>query len=56
VKVTLETASVDSNHAERDKHLRSEDFLNVSKHPTGDLRVHLGQIRPVRVRLISRAT
>lgn len=34
VKVTLNTASVDSNHAERDKHLRSGDFLNVDKHPT----------------------
>jgi polyisoprenoid-binding protein YceI len=34
VNVTLNTASVDSNHAERDKHLRSADFLNVSKHPT----------------------
>lgn len=33
VEVTINTASVDSNHAERDKHLRSEDFLNVSKHP-----------------------
>jgi polyisoprenoid-binding protein YceI len=34
VKVTLDTASVDTNHAERDKHLRSGDFLNVGKHPT----------------------
>ncbi|MEO4048642.1 YceI family protein [Pseudomonas sp. CAU 1711] len=34
VKVSINTASVDSNHAERDKHLRSGDFLNVDKHPT----------------------
>lgn len=34
VNVTIKTASVDSNHAERDKHLRSADFLNVSKFPT----------------------
>ncbi|HAW61908.1 MAG TPA: YceI family protein [Pseudomonas sp.] len=34
VNVTLKTASVDTNHAERDKHLRSDDFLNVAKHPT----------------------
>ncbi|HSX86637.1 MAG TPA: YceI family protein [Pseudomonas sp.] len=34
VKVSLNTASVDTNHAERDKHLRSGDFLNVDKHPT----------------------
>tara|TARA_R110002020_G_scaffold142060_5_gene314084 strand:+ start:34264 stop:34839 length:576 start_codon:yes stop_codon:yes gene_type:complete len=33
VSVTINTASVDSNHAERDKHLRSDDFLNVDKHP-----------------------
>jgi len=34
VKVTINTNSVDTNHAERDKHLRSGDFLNVSKNPT----------------------
>lgn len=34
VNVTIKTASVDSNHAERDKHLRGSDFLNVSKYPT----------------------
>lgn len=34
VNVILKTASVDTNHAERDKHLRSGDFLNVDKHPT----------------------
>lgn len=34
VNVTINTTSVDSNHAERDKHLRGSDFLNVSKHPT----------------------
>ena len=33
VNVTLRTASLDSNHAERDKHLRSAEFLNTSKHP-----------------------
>lgn len=33
VAVTIKTASVDSNHAERDKHLRSDDFLDVSKYP-----------------------
>ncbi len=34
VKVTINTASIDSNQAERDKHLRSDDFLNVAKYPT----------------------
>ncbi|MFC3608323.1 YceI family protein [Stutzerimonas tarimensis] len=34
VQVTLNTASIDSNHAERDRHLRSADFLNASQHPT----------------------
>lgn len=33
VNVTIKTGSVDTNHAERDKHLRSADFLNVSKFP-----------------------
>ena len=33
VEVEIDTASVDTNHAERDKHLRSKDFLNVDAHP-----------------------
>ncbi len=33
VSVEIDTASIDSNHAERDKHLRSDDFLDVSKYP-----------------------
>ena len=33
VKVTIDTASIDSNHAERDKHLRGEDFLDVAEYP-----------------------
>ena len=33
VSVTIDTTSVDSNHAERDKHIRSEDFLSVDKFP-----------------------
>lgn len=33
VQVSIRTASLDSNHAERDKHLRSADFLNVGAHP-----------------------
>ena len=33
VQVTINTASVDSNHEERDEHLRSDDFLNVEEHP-----------------------
>lgn len=33
VDVTINTSSIDTNHAERDKHLRSADFLNTSKNP-----------------------
>jgi polyisoprenoid-binding protein YceI len=33
VNVTIDTGSINSNHAERDKHLRSPDFLNVEKFP-----------------------
>jgi len=33
VLVEIDTASIDSNHAERDKHLRGEDFLHVDKYP-----------------------
>ena len=34
IEMTVETNSVNSNHTARDKHLRSDDFLNVSAHPT----------------------
>lgn len=33
IMVEVDTASVDSNHAERDKHLRNDDFLDVGKFP-----------------------
>ena len=33
VSVTINTRSLDSNHAERDKVLRGADFLEVSKYP-----------------------
>ncbi|WP_286806709.1 MULTISPECIES: YceI family protein [unclassified Marinimicrobium] len=32
ITVTVDTSSIDSNHAERDKHLRSDDFLSTDKH------------------------
>lgn len=34
VNVTIDARSIDTNHAERDKHLRSDDFFNVDSHPT----------------------
>lgn len=34
VVVTVDTTSLDSNHAERDKHIRSADFLNVAQFST----------------------
>ncbi|WP_421869383.1 YceI family protein [Motiliproteus sp.] len=60
IDITINTASVDSNHAERDKHLRSDDFLDVKKYPTatfkstgfdgkmlnGDLTLH-GVTKPI---------
>ena len=33
VKVEVNTDSIDSNHAERDKHLRSKDFLDTGAYP-----------------------
>lgn len=34
VQVNIDTTSLNSNHAERDKHLRGADFLDVAKFPT----------------------
>ena len=33
ISVKIDTTSIDSNHAERDKHLKSKDFLSVDKYP-----------------------
>ncbi|WP_271270964.1 YceI family protein [Aliamphritea hakodatensis] len=66
VEVEINTASVDSNHAERDKHLRSGDFLDVDTYPkasfkstgfsadngvlSGDLTLH-GVTKPVEIQV-----
>jgi polyisoprenoid-binding protein YceI len=34
VEVIIDPASVNTDHAKRDDHLRGEDFFNVAKHPT----------------------
>lgn len=34
VSVEIDTNSINSNHAERDKHLRGKDFLETDKFPT----------------------
>lgn len=34
VEVTLDAASVNTDHAKRDDHLRSEDFFDVARYPT----------------------
>lgn len=34
ITVSVDTASFDSNHAKRDKHVRSDDFLDVNKFTT----------------------
>lgn len=34
VKVEIDTTSIDTNHAERDKHLRAADLLDTDKFPT----------------------
>ena len=33
ISINIDTASLDTNHARRDKHLRSDDFLDVAKYP-----------------------
>ncbi|MBF0213860.1 MAG: YceI family protein [Magnetococcales bacterium] len=36
IQITVETGSVDSNHAERDKHLKGKDFLDVDRFPKAE--------------------
>ncbi|MEE2000593.1 YceI family protein [Alkalimonas sp. MEB108] len=38
IALTIDTNSIDSNHQERDQHLRSADFLNVEAHPQAHFR------------------
>ncbi|MBH0056543.1 YceI family protein [Pseudoalteromonas sp. SWXJZ94C] len=38
IMVNIDTTSLDSNHAERDKHLRGKEFLNVDKFPTASFK------------------
>ena len=38
INVVVETDSIDSNWAERDKHLRNEDFLDVEKFPKAEFK------------------
>lgn len=38
ISVEIDTNSVNSNHAERDKHIRSADFLDVAKFPTASFK------------------
>ena len=38
VSVEINTASLNSNHAERDKHLRGDDFLDVKKYPKAEFK------------------
>ncbi|MGM0413274.1 MAG: YceI family protein [Pseudomonadota bacterium] len=33
IEVNIDTASIDSNHAERDKHLRGDEFFHVDEYP-----------------------
>lgn len=33
VDISIDMNSIDTNHAERDKHLRSDDFFDVEKYP-----------------------
>ncbi len=34
ISLTINVGSLDTNHAERDKHLRSDKFLDVAQYPT----------------------
>lgn len=38
ISVVIDTNSIDSNHAERDKHLRGKDFLDVKTFPTASFK------------------
>lgn len=37
-EITIDVASIDTNHAERDKHLRGDDFFDVARYPQATFR------------------
>ncbi len=54
ILITVNTDSVFTNHEKRDAHLRSPDFLNVSKYPVmtfssdfTDLNIRIGLTKPI---------
>ncbi|MBF0342580.1 MAG: YceI family protein [Magnetococcales bacterium] len=38
LQVTVDTTSIDTNHAERDKHLKSKDFLDTEHFPKAEFK------------------
>jgi polyisoprenoid-binding protein YceI len=36
VRINIDMASIDSNHAARDKHIRSDDYLDTSRYPQAE--------------------
>eukprot|EP00764_Aduncisulcus_paluster_P011957 gnl/Carplike_NY0171/4900_a6676_308.p1 GENE.gnl/Carplike_NY0171/4900_a6676_308~~gnl/Carplike_NY0171/4900_a6676_308.p1 ORF type:complete len:192 (-),score=7.82 gnl/Carplike_NY0171/4900_a6676_308:190-765(-) len=38
INVEVDVASFDSNHAERNKHIRGDEYLNVKEHPTASFK------------------
>jgi polyisoprenoid-binding protein YceI len=57
IEVDIETASIDSNHAKRDKHLRDEDFLYVSRYPQASFRsTRVEAVGDDRFRILGRLT
>lgn len=38
IEVSIDTSSINSNHAERDKHLKGTDFLDVKKYPSASFK------------------
>lgn len=55
-KIVIKTASIDTENAKRDAHLKNEDFFNVSKHPEAVFTIEKAEVKGNRLNISGKLT